>query len=302
MARENHFTCNICGAPGVFTEAHYADPEMRSCENCGSNVRFRWLVHRLSRELFGRSLSLPEFPLEKSIRGIGLTDPDAIAQVLGSRFTYCNTYLDASPRFDIRSDPSPLGPLDFLIASEVFEHVEPPVTQAFRNAAGLLKSSGVMLLTVPWVWDGNPKQAIPELFDWKLDREGDRWLVLNRKQNGDVERFHDMVWDDTAGPSLGHTREHFPELHDWQLQKEDERWRLVNRRCDGITEIFHNLVFHQGQGLALEMRLFTKRGLERNLHDAGFRHVEFETQDTPEAGIFFPYPWSRPVAEIGRAS
>jgi len=279
----------------VFQQPHYVNPEAPSCAHCGSNVRFRWLVYRLSRELFGRILPLPDFPSDKSIRGIGLTDPECIAQVLRERFTYCNTYLSAEPRFDIRSDPWPAGELDFLIASEVFEHVEPPVMPAFRSAATLLKRSGVLLLTVPWVWDGDARQAIPDLYDWKLDREDDRWLVLNRRPDGEIERFWDMVWDDGPGPCLGHTREHFPELHEWKLADEGGSWRLLNRRRDGTAEIFYNLVFHEGPGLALEMRLFTKRGLEQSLHDAGFGHVEFEMDDYAEAGIIFPYPWTRPV-------
>lgn len=271
------------------------NPEAPSCSGCSSNVRFRWLVYRLSRELFSRSVPLFQFPPDRSIKGIGLTDPDSISRVLTERFTYRNTYFNTEPRLDIRFDPSPFGELDFLIASEVFEHVEPPVTDAFRNAAGLLRRSGILLLTVPWVWSGDPKQAIPELHDWKLDREGGRWVVVNRKPNGDTERFHDMVFDGGPGPSLGRTREHFPELHEWRLVNESESWRLLNRRRDGTVETFHNLVFHEGPGLALEMRLFTKSGLEHDLHAAGFGHVEFEMQDYAECGIMFPHPWTRPI-------
>lgn len=233
--------------------------------------------------------------MDKSIKGIGLTDPNSIARVLADRFTYRNTYFDAEPRFDIRSDPSPFGELDFLIASEVFEHVEPPVSRAFHNAASLLSSSGFLLLTVPWVWDGDSNQAIPELYDWKLDREGDRWLILNRKADGEVERFYDMVFDGRSGPSMGRTREHFPDLRDWRLVNEGEIWSLVNTRREGLTETFHNLVFHEGPGLALEMRLFTKQGIEENLREAGFHHVEFEMCDYTDLGIIFPDPWSRPV-------
>jgi hypothetical protein len=243
MGPEIAFTCNICDGRGIFREPHYINPELPSC-SCGSNVRFRWLVYRLSRELFGRSLHLREFPSDKSIKGIGLTDPECIARVLTCRFEYRNTYFNAEPRLDLRSDPSPIGELDFLIASEVFEHIEPPVTQPFRNASGFLKPNGFLLLTVPWVWNGDPKEAIPELYDWKLDREN---------------------------------------------------WRLINRRRDGRIETFHNLVFHEGPGLALEMRLFAKRSLEDNLREAGFGHIEFEMQGNAGNGIIFPYPWSRPV-------
>ena len=294
--RDVAFVCNICGQRGVFQQAHYSDPELSSCNACGSNVRFRWLVHRLSLELFGRSMPLPEFPTRKSIKGIGLTDPQSIASVLAERFTYLNTCLTTEPKLDIRCDPSPFGELDFLISSEVFEHVEPPVEQAFANAARLLKPTGLLLLTVPWVWDGDPDAAIPELYDWRLGREEDHYVIINRRVDGQMERFWDMAFDGSPGPSLGRTREHFPELHDWRLTDTGGEPSLVNTRVDGTVETFRNIVFHGGPGLALEIRLFTKGGIEDNLRAAGFQRVEFEMKDYPEFGIIFGYPWSRPVA------
>jgi hypothetical protein len=222
------FTCNVCGRRSLFQRIHYLNPEMPSCSGCRSNVRLRWLVHRLSVNFFGRSIPLPEFPSEKSIVGIGLTDPELIAAGLSRCFTYCNTYLHVEPRLDVRLDSSPLGNLAFLIASEVFEHIEPPVVEAFRNVARLLDESGILLLTSPWVWDGDPATAIPRLHDWRLDREGDRWSIINQKPDGEVERFDDMSLDGSMGPSLGYTREHFPALCDWRLLSNDGEWRLTN--------------------------------------------------------------------------
>lgn len=290
------FVCNVCGQPSVFQQAHYDNPELPSCNACRSNVRFRWLVHRLSLKLFDRSIPLPEFPSRKSIKGIGLTDPQPIGAVLAERFTYCNTYLTTAPQLDIRCDPSPLGELDFLIASEVFEHVEMPVARAFANAARLLKPSGVLLLTVPWVWDGDPRTAIPELYDWRLGREENRYVIVNRRLDGQVERFWNMAFDGSPGPSFGRTREHFPQLYDWRLSDTSGEPCLLNTRPDGTVETFCNLVFHEGPGLALEMRLFTKGGIEDSLRAAGFQQIEFEMQDYTEFGIIFGHPWSRPLA------
>jgi hypothetical protein len=178
----------------------------------------------------------------------------------------------------------------------VFEHVEPPVAQAFENAARLLKPSGVLLLTVPWVWDGDPSMAIPEFHDWRLDREESHYVIINRRPDGQVELFRDMVFDGSPGPSFGRTREHFPQLYDWRLSDTCGEPCLLNTRPDGTVETFCNLVFHEGPGLALEMRLFTKSGIEDNLRAAGFHQIEFEMQDNTEFGIIFGHPWSRPVA------
>jgi SAM-dependent methyltransferase len=240
------FTCNVCGGGGYFDEASLANPEAPSCGACLSNVRHRWLVRRLARELFGRSLALPHFPESKSITGLGLSDPPLLADGFGRSLNYLNTFYDSEPSFDIRSDDSPIGNLDFLIASEIFEHVTPPVELAFKNAFRLLKPGGAMLLTTPWVW---------------------------------------------GGPN----REHFPKLYQWAIEKEGGQRVLRNMREDGRTERFTNLVFHGGPGLTLEMRLFSRSGLEAGLRDAGFRNVEFEQGSFPDVGIVYPYPWSRPV-------
>ena len=290
------FRCNLCGQCGVFQQAHYDNPELPSCEACRSNVRFRWLVHRLSLHLFERSIPLTEFPKRKDVKGIGLTDPPSISAVLAERLTYCNTFLTAEPRLDIRCDPSPIGELDFLIASEVLEHVEAPVAKAFENAARLLSPSGLFLLTVPWVWDGDAHTAIPDLYDWRLGREESGYVVINRRPDGQSEVFRNMAFDGSPGPSLGTTREHFSQLYDWHLSKVNGEPRLVNTRPDGVVETFRNLVFHDGPGLALEMRLFTKGGIEANLRAAGFDQIEFAMQDYPEFGIIFAHPWSRPVS------
>ncbi len=149
---------------------------------------------------------------------------------------------------------------------------------------------------MPWVWDGDASTAIPELHDWRLAREDERYLIINRRPDGTVERYWDMAFDGSPGPSMGRTREHFPELHDWRLSDASGQASLINTRADGTVETFSNIVFHGGPGLALEMRLFTKAGIEENLRVAGFGEIGFEMQDRPEFGIIFGHPWSRPVA------
>lgn len=274
---------------------HLADPELPSCTSCGSNIRMRWLIHRLSHELFGRSLPAFEFPRKSNVTALGLSDHDVIADCLKDKFSYRNTYYDHAPRFDLRFDDSPIGSLDFLIASEVFEHIEPPVSNAFRNSARILKPSGILLLTVPWVCDGNPEEALPVFDDWKLVQEGSRWVIVNRTPGGDIERYCDPVFDGGPGPCLGNTREHFPHLFDWKLTDSEGTPVLENRRRDGCTEAFEYLTFHGGSGLVLEMRLFTKGGLAEQLSAANYRSIEFEQQEYPAFGIVFPYAWSRPI-------
>lgn len=260
----------------------------------------RWLIHRLSLELFGRSLPVFEFPRKPNVTALGLSDHGLVADCLVAdclkdRFSYLNTYYDHAPHFDLRFDDSPIGSLDFLIASEVFEHIEPPVGDAFRNSARILKPSGILLLTVSWICDGNPEEALPVFHDWKLVPEGSRWVIVNRTPAADIERYCGPVFDGGPGPCLGTKREHFPHLFDWKLSGSMGTPVLENRRRDGSSESFEYLTFHGGFGLVLEMRLFTKGGLAEQLAAANYRSIEFEQQECPAFGIVFPYARSRPI-------
>ena len=104
-------------------------------------------MNGLSLGLFKESLALPDFPTRPDIKGIGLSDADLYSKRLQHKVSYTNTFLHSPPRLDITDiDAAEFGELDFLIASDVFEHVTPPVGRAFRNARRLLRQGGVFLL------------------------------------------------------------------------------------------------------------------------------------------------------------
>ena len=95
-----NFTCNICG---VACKRLSEPPgrEVPSCSACGSTVRLRSLIALLSREIFGIELALPDFPVLKGVRGIGMSDPPELAQRLAEKFEYTNTFYHQEPRLDI---------------------------------------------------------------------------------------------------------------------------------------------------------------------------------------------------------
>jgi SAM-dependent methyltransferase len=197
------FTCNICGARNRVPAAQLGR-ELASCDRCGSSVRTRSLLRALSLELFGVSLTLPEFPRVCSLRGLGMSDPSQYANGLAARFDYRNTFYDREPRFDIvRPAAEELGKYDFLISSEVFEHVPPPAATAFGNAFRLLKPHGVLLLTVPYSLEPSTTEHFPDLHDFGLARVSDRVLLVNRTRDGQVQVFDNLVFHVGWGePSL----------------------------------------------------------------------------------------------------
>jgi len=193
------FTCNICGSA---CSAETLDREVPSCKKCGSSVRLRWIVHALSVSLFGESMPLKALPTRKRIHGLGLSDPKSIGDVLTTRFAYKNTCYHREPHFDIASPPKGPADYDFVIASEVFEHVRPPVQTAFDNLARLLKPNGFAIFSSPWESEGETIEHFPRLNDSELVRLKSGYVLLNRTADGELETFDDLNFHGGPGSTL----------------------------------------------------------------------------------------------------
>ena len=63
----------------------------------------------------------------------------------------------------------------------------------------------------------------------------------------------------------------------------------------GALEIRDDLVFHGGSGATLEMREFGGGALRTQLLAAGFRAVDFLTENVPASGILFDHDTSQPL-------
>ncbi len=156
----------------------------------------------LSRELFGADLALPDFPTVKAIRGIGLSD-FCHDRLLAEKLDYRNTHYHKEPQFDIvNPGHEHAGAYDFLISSEVFEHVAPPADTAFRNAAQVLKPHGILLLTVPYTLEQQTAEHFPALHDYGLAQLKDRIVLVNRTAEGQVQVFEDLCFHGGHGSTL----------------------------------------------------------------------------------------------------
>lgn len=196
------FLCNICGSECT-TPLESLSRETISCAGCGSTPRFRAVVSVLSHELFGRQLTLSAFPRRKQVRGIGLSDWEGYARPLAKKLSYTNTFLNRKPLLDVTSpQPSHAASCDFMIASEVFEHVAPPVEKALGNVHDMLKPGGFLLLTVPFTLGSKTREHFPNLDEYQLvDFKGEKVLV-NRTASGKLEVFNNLVFHLGTGLTL----------------------------------------------------------------------------------------------------
>src|SRR5947209_8235009 len=193
------FTCNICGA---FNQAEDFATEPASCA-CGSNVRLRALMHLLSTELFGQSLTLTEFPKLKAIRGLGMTDKDCYPGILAEKFDYTNTFYDREPRLNIlEQHPGLYGLYDFILSADVLEHVQSPVDQALGETCRLLKPDGFLGITVYCNPEDRLREHFPGLHEFRVTQLGNAAVLINRRHDGTVEVYEDLIFHGGSGATL----------------------------------------------------------------------------------------------------
>ena len=241
------FTCNICNARNRSKSTNLTR-ENSSCRHCGSTVRMRAIAALLSHELFGMVKPLVEFPFDKSITGIGMSDWDGYAVPLEQRLNYRNTFYHQEPFLDITDVPNEMSnSLDFVLSSDVFEHVLSPVYRAFENTHKLLRPGGVFVFTVPYTLDDSD------------------------------------------------TLEHFSPLNTFEIYMEDGEYLLRDISSDGKITLYRDLIFHGGPGETLEMRIFSKQSVLKELHNAGFEKIRIVDDNMPHWGIYWNDAWSLPI-------
>jgi SAM-dependent methyltransferase len=196
------FRCNVCGS-GCIVPTSKLSREQQSCSFCGSSVRQRSLMCILSLELFGSSLALRDFPVRPDLVGLDMSGAINYADRLQQKLSFTNTYLHKEPQLDITvPNPSWFNRCDFVISSDVFEHVAPPVYRAFDNTLRLLKPGGVFVLTVPYIKTGVTVEHFPELYDWRIERTATTCTLLNTTADGRSQRFGDLVFHGGEGETL----------------------------------------------------------------------------------------------------
>ena len=152
---------------------------------------------------------LPENTDLRRLRGIGLSGNYMYAPVLERLFDYTNTYFHKEPFLDICSGTLAYSGLDFMISSEIFEHVPPPPDVAFRNCHRMLKPGGILILTVPY--GANTTETVehyPSLYKWELKKKSpakgteEDYYIENVNVHGEVEVFPKVHFHGGAGQTV----------------------------------------------------------------------------------------------------
>jgi SAM-dependent methyltransferase len=183
------FKCNICGQENslYFKQFHREAP---SCSKCRSNPRFRGTMHALSVALFGKSITLVDFPNRKDIKGIGMSDWEVYSNILVEKFDFQNTYYHTAPKLDLKSDDwKNFTNCDFVLCTEVMEHVVAPLEDVLINVRRMLKPNGALIFTAPYTNRVETKEHFPGLFKFHPVEIDGQWVVLNKNVDGTYTVF-----------------------------------------------------------------------------------------------------------------
>lgn len=195
--------CNICGASNC-SPASEMTRETGFCCDCRATVRFRSLIAILTERLFSRVEILAKMEPHPLVTGLGMSDDDRYAGILSKKFNYINTFYHSEPLLDITT-PAPkwFGCSDFVLCSDVFEHVPPPIQPAFDNLWKILKPGGVIVFSVPFMLESETREHYPNLYDFKTfqDSNGD-WILENITRLGINETFRNLVFHGGKGSTL----------------------------------------------------------------------------------------------------
>ena len=196
------FQCNICCGYNALPSRVF-HRELAPCSKCGAIVRFRGLMHALSLGLYARAIALPSFP-NSALRGIGMTDSPCYANVLSQHLAYTNTFYHREPRLDILDHETVerWRGLDFVISSDVLEHVPPPVQAAFDNVYELLRPGGLFVCTVPYTDSDATLEHFPSLNTYEVLAFQGSHVLVNRQPDGTLWARDDLTFHGGPGSTL----------------------------------------------------------------------------------------------------
>ncbi len=111
--------------------------------------------------------------------GLGVSDDMKLAQRLFQLFMYTNSYFHQFPTVDITSPPSETrAQFEFIVCSDVLEHVPPPVEFALLGLRSMLRPQGFLVVSVPCQVNPESTEYYPNIVSWDLSDDGLRWTDL----------------------------------------------------------------------------------------------------------------------------
>jgi hypothetical protein len=208
------FICPVCDSFNFVQNDALAifERETPSCSSCGSSTRQRSLVKAVIEEFTLNEHNDPKHSSE--IVGVGISDWEGIGERLSKNYKYVNTFYHQSPYIDITNiEYFQEEVADFLICSDVLEHIVPPVDNGFSGMYKLLKPGGFLVFSIPYDTSGKSKEHYPNLHKFSIVNIDDSYSLVNRTRSGKYEFFEDLVFHGGPGTTLEMRRMSIKDVH-----------------------------------------------------------------------------------------
>lgn len=179
----NSFLCNICGTENSLLAPLHR--ELIACGGCRSNARFRGIISALAANI-GERKPLKDWEERKHIKILGMSDSESYANILSEKFDYINTYFHQSPHLDIGdlNSAARYSNIDYIISSDVLEHVMHPVQSAFDHMYTMLKEDGVLIISVPTLEGYETIEHYGAMKSYRVFQIEEHFIVAGIDMNG----------------------------------------------------------------------------------------------------------------------
>ena len=187
--RQTLFTCIVCGR---ISRSGLPGRESMQCHRCGATWRARAMVLGVLQSLGYSNTALKDAREDWSIRGLGTSDDIKIAKQLVNKFDYVNTYYHKGPKLDLTDvDPQWRESAQFVICSDVLEHVPPPTHSALEGLFSVVASGGAAIISIPYTTADATIEFYPELERYEVQGNQVVWHDSNGVRHvDDSPEFH----------------------------------------------------------------------------------------------------------------
>jgi len=201
MSQRIYFICLACFRP-TFTTKIALGREAQNCTWCKSTSRERAILFQIHKQVL---LKKARHPFRK-VKILGVSDGDLTATVLARVYKkrYTNYHYHIEPKLDITNIPQSLtASADIVSCSEVLEHVQPPIQNAFDGLYQILKSDGVLVLSVPHTdINGEHIEHFPIMTDSRLLESGSKYVLVGKSLDGKKLEFANLTFHGGIGTTL----------------------------------------------------------------------------------------------------
>ena len=151
--------------------------ESMLCRKCRSTWRARATGLAVQQGLGYEIQPFKSIPSDWSRIGLGISDDINLSVTLNSKFLYCNSYYDAFPYLDIRNVPAHAkDSFEFVTCSDVLEHIDTGITDAFKGLRSLVKLGGFVVASVPIDNQGRHSEFYLDLDKFEVESDGVHWI------------------------------------------------------------------------------------------------------------------------------